>query len=242
MAATSATSSNSGLARPLVIFIRTVMPSTVICRQLRGPPASAPRPSARTPMVPVTRTISERSASRCAASVRTCSTCPGRPFFMVTGLTQASSAPASSAAATAWPSCSPVTSSRFVSSTSAGWPGPTGGRRGPPSDHHLGAVRQVVDFARAAAEARRGDHHVGERPERRAQGGEQRGAGGRGQLYPDVSPVGRDALRAAGRWPARGWGASRVRCARCRCRWPPATRAPRRHRAPRARRPSPRRR
>ena len=35
------------------------------------------------------------------ASVRTCRTCPGLPFFMVTGLTQASNAPASRAADTA---------------------------------------------------------------------------------------------------------------------------------------------
>ena len=44
---------------------------------------------------------------------------------MVTGLTHVSSAPASRAAATVYPSCSPVTSSRLVSSTSAPWPGPT---------------------------------------------------------------------------------------------------------------------
>ncbi len=53
---------------------------------------------ARTPMVPVTRSISARSAATCPASASTWSTWPGRPFFMVTALTHASSAPASSAA------------------------------------------------------------------------------------------------------------------------------------------------
>ena len=76
------------------------MPSTVTCSRAR---ATGQRSTAvaRIPMVPVARSISARSASTSVASVRTWSTWPGRPFFMVTGLTQASRAPASSAAATA---------------------------------------------------------------------------------------------------------------------------------------------
>ena len=126
LVAASATSSNSGLARPLMTFIRMTMPSTVTCPNSR---ATGQRCTsvARTPIVPVIRWISRRCVSTPVVSVRTWSTWPGRPFFMVTGLTQASRAPASSAAATASPSCSPVTSSRFVSSSSACCPGPAAG-------------------------------------------------------------------------------------------------------------------
>ena len=103
LAATSATSSNSGLARPAGDLHpdgrcrrRSTSPES------RGPRASAPRSVARTPRVPVDPLDLARGARRRgAASARTWSTWPGRPFFMVTGLTQASRAPASSAAATA---------------------------------------------------------------------------------------------------------------------------------------------
>ena len=198
LAATSATSSNSGLARPLVTFMRTMMPSTVTCSSARatGQRSTAVARIAHRPGDPLDLGA-ERSTS--VASVKTCRTWPGRPFFMVTGLTQASRAPASSAAATACPSCSPVTSSRFVSSSSAGCPAPTDGGRRAPADDDLGAVRQVVHLAGAAAEARRRDRHVRERAERRGQRGEQCGAGGRRELDPDVAAVGRDPLEEADR-------------------------------------------
>ena len=69
-----------------------------------------------------------------------------------------------------------------------------GGLTRPPPDHDLGAVRQVVHLAGAPSEAGRRDRHVGERPERRAQRGEQGGTRGRRELYPDVTPVGRNPL------------------------------------------------
>ena len=127
LAAAKATSSNSGLARPLITFIRMTMPSTVTCPSAR---ATGQRCTAvaRTPMVPVIRWISRRCVSTRVTSVSTWRTWPGRPFFIVTGLTHASSAPDCSAVDTARPSCSPVTSSRFVSSSKACWPGPTAGR------------------------------------------------------------------------------------------------------------------
>ena len=46
----------------------------------------------------------------------------GRPFFITTGVTQASWAPAASRAPTVWASTSPVTSSTLVSSSTTGWP------------------------------------------------------------------------------------------------------------------------
>ncbi len=48
---------------------------------------------------------------------------PGRPFFMRTGVIQASWAPAANRASTAWARTSPVTSSRLVSSNMTGCPG-----------------------------------------------------------------------------------------------------------------------
>ncbi len=100
LAAASATSSNSALARPPVTFMRMVIPSTVTWSSWR---ATGHRSIAvaRIPIVPVTRWISARRAAPRVTSASTCRTWPGRPFFMVTGLTHASSAPASSAAATA---------------------------------------------------------------------------------------------------------------------------------------------
>ncbi len=76
------------------------MPSTVTSSKVR---AAGQRSAAvaRTPKVPVVVCMTWRSGSRCAESVSTCRTWPGRPFFMVTELTQASKAPASRAADTA---------------------------------------------------------------------------------------------------------------------------------------------
>ena len=63
LAATSATSSNSGLARPLLTFMRMVMPSTVTCSSVR---ATGQRSTAvaRIPMVPVDPLRSRRAAPR----------------------------------------------------------------------------------------------------------------------------------------------------------------------------------
>ena len=134
---------------------------------------------------------------------------------MVTGLTQASSAPASRAAATAWPSCSPVTSSRFVSSTSAGWPGPTA------ADAARRPITTWVQFGRSSSspapppkpDAVTTMAGSGPNDEHRAAS--------------SAAPVGVVALsgrparrsgspRAGARRPAPGWAASRARCARCR--------------------------
>ena len=151
-------------------------------------------------MVPVTRSISARSARpRRSASASTWSTWPGRPFFMVTALTHASRAPASRAAATACPSCSPVTSSRLVSSTMAGWPGPTRSRR------MRRPTTTWVQFGRSSSSPVPPPKPdaviviVGQRPERRAERGDQRGAGRRGELHADVAAVARDPLEQAHR-------------------------------------------
>ena len=172
------------------------MPSTVTCSSER---ATGQRSTAvaRIPMVPVTRWISARCAWTSVASVNTWRTCPGLPFFMMTGLTQASSAPAPRAAATARPSCSPVTSSRFVSSSNGTLPASDRLLRRTATDDDLGAVRQVLHFAGAAAETRRRDRHVRQRPEPARQRGQQRGAGRGGELNGDVATVGGDALEQA---------------------------------------------
>ena len=58
--ATSATSSNSGLALPLVTFIRMVMPSTVTCAISRAD-GHRSTGNARIPMVPVDRPKAARA-------------------------------------------------------------------------------------------------------------------------------------------------------------------------------------
>ena len=129
---------------------------------------------------------------------------PGRPFFMITGASQASWAPASSRAPTAWASCSPVASSTLASSSDhrlagigvgvAPRPG-TGAQAGPdPVDpdagHHLGAVGQLVELPGAGPEPLAGHPHGRHRPVARRQGGEQGRPGRRGQLHRDVPAPG----------------------------------------------------
>ena len=77
------------------------MPSTVTSLERAGhrPALDGRGPDPHGPGHPLD--LGAQRLDDASASVSTWRTCPGRPFFMVTGLTQASKAPASSAAATA---------------------------------------------------------------------------------------------------------------------------------------------
>ena len=68
------------------------------------------------PSVPVSANTRSSQRATTSGRHRTLSTTPGRSFFICTGVTKTSSAPADCNRSRTWPIVSPGTSSRFVSS------------------------------------------------------------------------------------------------------------------------------
>ena len=128
-AAARAASSCSAFTRAARSLTRTGWPSTSTTDLLRGPAASARRPS------PAARASRSRPRGRrhtapaSAGSHSAWTVWAGRPFFITIGVTHASLAPAAEQAATVWASTSPVTSSTLAPARPSADPGSARARR-----------------------------------------------------------------------------------------------------------------
>ena len=200
--ATRATSSNSGLARPLVTFMRMTMPSTVTCSSAR---ATGQRSTARGadphgpghPLDLGALHLDERGVGQDVQDVAGPALLHGdraHPGVERAGLEGGGDGVSELLARH-------VVEVRLEQERRL--PGTDRGSADTPADDDLGAVRQVVHLTGAPAEARGGDRHVREGSERGGQRGQQRGAGGRRELDPDVAAVGGDPLEQADRRRSR---------------------------------------
>ena len=142
----------------------------------------------RTPSEPVSAVSVAATWPATPTSARAATVYAGRPFFITIGVTHASWAPASSRAATAWASVSPVASSTLASSSTTGCPAPSASVD-VPTTTWVALGRPSISREPAPKPVRL-DRHGRQRPEAGRQRGEQGGAGRGGELDTDVEAGG----------------------------------------------------